>query len=588
MKKGKKQSSILLLLRLAKPEKVRLSGAAILVLFGSFFSMVPFYISYLIIEKVLAQTFTWSNLRILGLWAGGAIFLQMICWGLAMRQAHVAAYGILFQLRVDLSRKLSRLPLGFFEKTNSGFLKKIMMGDIEAIEEFIAHHLVDLLSIIFIPILIFSWLVTIHWPLALLSVLPVFMGFALQRFRMWKEAETVHALFKLKAQMNRTILEFIKGMPVIKAFNQSVFSFQKYQQEAEAYYKHWILMNRKGAGYFALYALMMDSGIVLLLPLTAWLYLRGSFSLSALLVFLFVGLGLTRYMKQLTQFGSNITQIAKGAEILQDLMNEKEMEDKGSLNELENYDVEFSSVSFGYGTKQVLHDISFEIQQGTVTALTGDSGSGKTTIGRLISRFWDVNQGCVKIGGIDVRAISSDFLMEKVSFVFQDVFLFNDTILENIRMGDASLSLENVMEIAKQAQCHEFIMRLPNGYETIIGARGTYLSGGEKQRVSIARAMAKNAPILVLDEATSYADTENEEKIQEALSHLLRNKTVLIIAHRLSTIQNVDQILVLKEGRILERGTHKELLEMNASYAKMWQMHVDALQWNAWNNSKVG
>lgn len=577
--KNNKQSAILLLLRVAMPGKGRLTVSALLILAGSVCSIAPFYIAYLIIEKIIARSFMLSDLISLGIWAAAAIVLQMLCSGVAMAQSHIAAYKILFRLRVKLANKMTRLPLGYFENTSSGFIKKVMMGDIEAIEEFIAHNLVDLLSVIFIPLIIFAWLATIHFPLALLCIFPVFGGFILQRVRMRIEAGSVQQFFKLKVRMNTTIIEFIKGMPVIKAFNQSVFSFKKYKDEAEAYSQHWINMNRKAAGFFATYSLMVDSGIILMLPIGGWLYLKGTLDLPAFLMFLFLGLGLTRYMKQLTSFGSNITQIGKGVEALNSIMDAKEMNDKGNIQQLDNYDIEFSNVSFGYGEKMILKNISFKSPQGTITALTGNSGAGKTTVGRLIPRFWDIEHGEIKIGGINIKDMQSAILMRQVSFVFQDVFLFNDTILENIRMGDQNITREKVIEIARQAQCHEFITELPDGYETRIGAGGTFLSGGEKQRISIARAIAKNSPVIILDEATSYADTENEVKIQKALSVLLKNKTVLIIAHRLSTIKNANQILVFRDGEIIENGTHKQLYAMNGAYKTMWDMHIDAAEW---------
>lgn len=582
--KNKKQSAILLLLDVSKPGKGRLLLAASLIFFSSICSIGPFYIAYLMIEKIINSSFIPTDLYQLGAWAALFIVGQLVFSGIAMTQSHIAAYNILFQLRVKLARKITRLPLGYFENTSSGIIKKIMMGDIEAVEEFIAHNLVDLISVIFIPLLIFIWLASINVPLALLSIVPVFAGITLQRIRMKIEAKTISGFFKLKGQMNTTIVEFIKGMPVIKAFNQSVFSFKKYKDEAEAYSNYWIEMNRKASVFFAIYAFMMDSGIIFMLPAGGYMYLQGTLSLSAFLLFMFLGLGLTRFMKQLTQFGSNITQIAKGIEGLNHILDSKEMANDGKIDTLDNFDIEFSNVSFGYDKKQVLKNIDFKVPQGSITALTGVSGAGKTTVGRLIPRFWDVTQGEIKIGGVNIKDIQSDILMRKVSFVFQDVFLFNDSVLENIRMGDTTVSKEAVVDIAKKAQCHNFIMNLSDGYETRIGAGGVFLSGGEQQRISIARAIAKNSPIIILDEATSYADAENESNIQTALSSLLKNKTVLIIAHRLSTIRNADQILVFKDGRIIEKGMHNQLFAKNGIYKYMWDMHIDAAEWGIKRN----
>ena len=297
-------------------------------------------------------------------------------------------------------------------------------------------------------------------------------------------------------------------------------------------------------------------------------------------MFMFVGLGLSRFMKQLNGFGTNITQILKGVEALDEIMDEKEIDDKGIVNGLRDYTVEFCNVSFAYENKKVLKEVNFKAKEKAITALVGPSGAGKTTVGRLIPRFWDVDLGQVKIGGVNIKNIRGDVLMKTVSFVFQDVFMFNDTILENIRMGDSQLTFDEIVEYAKKAEAHNFIEKLEQGYHTIIGSKGTYLSGGEKQRIAIARALAKDAPIIILDEATSYADTENEQKIQKALNHLLKDKTVLIIAHRLSTIQNAEQILVFEDGEVVERGQHNQLITLNGLYRKMWDAHTASSDWS--------
>jgi ATP-binding cassette subfamily B protein len=323
----------------------------------------------------------------------------------------------------------------------------------------------------------------------------------------------------------------------------------------------------------------MDSGVLILLPVGGYMFAVGKITLSTFLMFLFIGIGLTRFMKQLTNFGSNLTQIFKGVDELREVLNTKEIEDNGTIKTLENYDVEFNHVSFSYGKNRVLEDVNFRLRQGTITALVGPSGAGKTTVARLIPRFWDVTGGEIAIGGHNIKSINGNSLMNHISFVFQDIFMFNDTVIENIRMGDTSISEEKVIEIARQAQVDEFIRKLKDGYYTVIGSIGTHLSGGEQQRIAIARALAKNAPVIVLDEATSYADTENEDKIQKALNALLKDRTVIVIAHRLSTIKNADQILYINQGKIMEGGSHEQLIELNGQYKQMWDLHIDASQW---------
>ncbi|MDC7220046.1 MAG: ABC transporter ATP-binding protein [Spirochaetales bacterium] len=584
--KNKKTSPIKLLLNGSGPEAFRLSLSGFLMFLSSLCALGPFYITYIIINRIIYPPLLPQELFKLGILAALFILGQLIFSGIAMAQSHVAAYNILYDLRVRLTDKLLRLPLGYFTKTSSGEIKKVMMGDIEQIEEFIAHNLVDLFSVIFMPLLIFAWLMTFNVPLALISIAPVFLGVYLQQYRIKRDGDDFKHFFRLKGRMNRTIIDFIRGMPVIKAFNQSVYSFENYRNEAEQYSNFWIGMNKKAAGCMALYALLMDSGILFLLPASGFMYLFGKITLSTFIMFMFMGLGMSRFMKQLMSFGSNINQISRGVINLNEILSTEEAESKGRVTELENHALQFRDVSFAYETKEVLKNINFTTPQGTITALVGSSGAGKSTLGQLIPRFWDIKEGEITLGSVNIKDIGSDTLMKKVSFVFQDVFMFNDSVLENIRMGDKSISREQVIEIAQKAQCHDFILNLEEGYDTILGSKGTYLSGGEKQRVSIARALVKDSPLIILDEATSYADTENEAKIQEALSQLLKDKTVLIIAHRLSTIQRADQILVFDKGKIVEKGVHSELLLKNGPYKNMWDKHKDAGEWGIGNRIK--
>lgn len=579
-----KKNPIRLLLEVSSPEKVRLGFAGLLVFISSICAMGPYYIVFVLLDKILHPPFVLDEFLTYGYIAAAFIFAQLVLSGFAMTQSHIAAYNILFDLRVKLVNKMLRLPLGYFGKTTSGEIKKIMMSDIEAIEGFVAHNLVDLLSVIFVPLIIFVWLLSFNIPLAVVSILPVILGLTLQQYRIKRDEDDFRKFAQLKGKMNRTIIDFIRGMPVIKAFNQSVFSFHNYTEEVNKYSDFWIGMNKRAAGVMVLYALAMDGGILLVLPIGGFMYLYGHISLTVFLMFLFIGIGLTRFMRQITGFVSNINIIARGVEVLNSVLNAQEAETDGRVTELGDYGLEFKNVVFGYEDKKVINNISFSTPQGTITALVGSSGAGKTTVGRLIPRFWDIDSGEINIGGVNIRDIDSHTLMKNVSFVFQDVFMFNASILENIRMWDQSISKDEVIEVAKKAQCHDFIMRLEKGYETQLGANGTYLSGGEKQRISIARALMKDSPIIILDEATSYADTENEAKIQQALSVLLQDRTVLIIAHRLSTIQSANQILVFSQGRIIERGNHLELMDKAGTYKNMWDKHKDASNWGIKNS----
>ncbi|MDC7125097.1 MAG: ABC transporter ATP-binding protein [Spirochaetales bacterium] len=575
-----KNKPLRFLIEISKKGKTRLLLSGALIFLSSLASLGPYYVAYLFILRIINSSLVLNELFILSGIAALCVLTQLIFSGIAMTQSHIAAYSILFDLRKRLAAKMLKLPLGYYSQSSSGTLKSIIMNNVEAIEEFVAHNLVDLLSVTFMPIIIFIWLASMNLPLACLSILPVVLGVVLQRLRIRLESENIQKFYKLKNEMNTTIIDFIRGMPVIKAFNQSVFSFRKFEEEAAKYSNYWIAFNKKGSPFFAAYSLLMDCGVIFILPVGAYMYLTGSLPLTSFLLFMFIGLGLSRFMKQLTGFGSNISQILKGVEEIQEVLEAPEIPDTGRVSDLSNFDLDFFHVNFSYGKTPVLKDVSFSVPQGTMTALTGASGAGKTTIGRLVPRFWDVDSGEITIGGVDIRRLTGEALMTHVSFVFQDIFMFNDSILENIRMGNKSISEEEVVENAQKAQAHDFIMRLEDGYHTQIGASGTYLSGGEKQRIAIARALAKKSQIIILDEATSYADTENEAKIQQALNTLLKGKTVLIIAHRLSTISGADQILVFDKGQIVERGTHAELVELQGFYEKMWSMHKDASDWS--------
>ena len=339
-----RNKSLKFLISISKKGKFRLGISGLLIFFSSICSLGPYYITYLIIEKIIHPPFIMNDLLMLGGVAALFIVGQMLFSGIAMAQSHIAAYNILFDLRVALAKKLTKMPLGYYSNTSSGTIKKIMMGNIEAIEEFIAHNLVDLISVVFLPIIIFIWLASFNLPLALLSVFPVFLGVGLQRFRMKLEAGNIQKFFKIKSDMNTTIIDFIRGMPVIKAFNLSVFSFKKYREEADKYSQYWIGMNKKAAAFFATYALLMDCGVLVLLPVGGYMFAVGKISVSAFLMFMFIGIGLARFMKQLTGFGSNLTQIFKGVDELRAVMDVKEIDDKGTVTRLNNYNVEFKNV----------------------------------------------------------------------------------------------------------------------------------------------------------------------------------------------------------------------------------------------------
>lgn len=390
-------------------------------------------------------------------------------------------------------------------------------------------------------------------------------------FKAMKERmEHYHYLLQ---KINSTIIQYINGMNVMKAFNLSAKSFKNYKDITKEYADYWVQMTKESSPAYAVFLVLIDSGLLFMIPIGGIMFLKGSINVSTYLLFLILSSNFLTSFKQLLEFGVSFSMLLEGAGKVRDILDQPiQVEGIRDLNEKINGKIQFNNVTFKYDKEEVIKNLSLTIEPKTVVALVGPSGSGKTTLGQLVGRFWDVDKGSIAIDGIDLKDIKMEELMDKVSFVFQDVFMLQDTILENIKMG-SDKTMDQIIEASKKAQIHDFIMSLPDGYNTSLGENGIKLSGGEKQRISIARAILKNSPIVILDEVTSYSDIENESKIQEALRNLLKGKTAIIIAHRLYTIKNADKIIVLDEGKIIEQGKHKYLMNKKGLYRHLWDMY---------------
>ncbi|WP_289355083.1 ABC transporter ATP-binding protein [Paenibacillus sp. S-12] len=573
------------MLRVVQKQRAKLIASCICSAASSVFALVPYVLVFRITDLLLRATVEWPDIRWHVLMAFISILLRFILMGASTMLAHAAAFHVLYDLRVRLIGKLGKLPLGFFSEQHSGRVKKIVADDVERIESFIAHHLPDLTASLVAPCLTIAYLFSVDWRLAIAALLPIPAAYAVQGiiFLRGKRSEDMKQMHHLSETMNGAIVEFIHAMPVIKSFNQTVHSFARYRNSVESYAALWGEIARKKTPLYTLFLLLLESGLLFIMPLGAWLYVQGNVTFPVLVLFLLLGVGLTAPLRQISTLAHMMQNNMEGVRRIQQILAEEELSSSMSVctrNMPTQFDISFQNVTFAYKNRQVLQGIHFTAEHGKVTALVGPSGAGKSTAAQLIARFYEVSSGAIQIGGIDIRSIPPEQLMDLVSFVFQDVPVVSDTVAANLRMGKEEAQDNELISAAKAAQAHEFIMALPNGYQTLIGEGGVHISGGERQRIAIARAILKDAPILILDEAFAFADAENEAKIQDALSRLVHQRTVIVIAHRLSSITDADCIVVMEDGCISGMGTHDELLEHNPLYARMWKAHREADDWS--------
>lgn len=593
----KKKTGISRLLEIAGEKKGLLVAASILSCVSALCMLIPYLSIYFILKELLqnaavpafidkSEVIHWGIVALLGVIGG---LITMYVGGMC---SHTAAYRILYGLRVKLSDHIGNLSLGYLNRKSTGAIKKILESNVEKIESFIAHQVPDMVNVVVTIIIMFIAMFSLNIWLALCCLIPILIGFFAQASMMMgdKAKESLKGYYDALERINSSSVEYVHGMPAVKVFGQTVHSFRKFYQDMIDYRDFCIQYGNQFRNGFILFKVLLGSFVTFILPVGVFMLSKDPQNIAyavTLLFFLIMAPGVAAPMYKANNLAAAVQEISEGVSRVDAILNEKPIGEPKTPIVPTSYEVEFNKVSFAYNVddNQALTDISFTASQGKTTALVGPSGSGKSTIAQLIPRFWDAQEGVISIGDVDIRNIPTENLMNIVSFVFQDSFLFYDTLYENIRVGKPNATAEEVYAAAKAAQCHEFIERLPNGYDTLIGEGGTYLSGGEEQRISVARAILKNAPILVLDEATAFADPENEYHMQLALKELMKNKTVIVIAHRLSSIRGADQILVLQKGQIIQRGIHDELTSKDGLYQKMWKAYNTA---NSWNVGKGG
>lgn len=503
--------------------------------------------------------------------------LRSCLYALALSMSHKATFSTLKSIREQILEKLPRMPLGTVMDTSSGEMKQIIVDQVESMERPLAHLLPEMTSNIFGPVCIFIYLFILDWRMALLSLVSIPVGMAFMMAVMKNYGNQYEGSVKVTQAMNSTIVEYINGIEVIKAFNQGKNSYARFSDRVlanAAYFYNWMKSCQLPVSVSKAVA---PTTMLTILPVGWIMYQTGTLGMDIFLTTVILSLGIAGPLLAAMDFVDSLAKVGTTVDQIDSILNGKEQHHGMTPIHMDSTEIRVAHVSFGYHRdKEILHDVSLTIPEGTMTAFVGPSGSGKSTIAKLIAGFWDVEQGRILLGGHDLKDIPLRQLYEQTAFVSQDNYLFDETVRENIRMGRPGATDREVEAVAKTAGCDEFIRRLENGYDTVVGGGGAHLSGGERQRIAIARAMLKNAPVVILDEATAYIDPENEAVIQHAVARLVKGKTVIVIAHRLSTITDADQIFVIEDGRIAANGTHRELLESSKLYQEMWQAHIGA------------
>lgn len=581
--KEKKNNWLSTLFSFASPCKGKMILSVLFAVISVVGGFLPFWCVYQILVKFIERSLVFSDVL---LWAGIGVLgylVKILFFGFSTVLSHISAYTILEGLRLKIFDRLMNAPLGEVMNRRIGALKNIIMDKVEDIEPPLAHMIPELSSNLLLPAVIFVWLLLLDWRMGLsvfiaplLSLIPMF--FLMRDFN-----TQYQAYMEANNHVNSVIIEYVEGIEVVKAFNQSSTSYEKFANSVKSFKDFTLAWFKSSWKMQNLTFAIMPTTLLGTLPVGLILYKCGFLTPAQLVICLVLSLSLISPLMKVANYINEIKAMEFSVNQAQELLALPILPTASNPVQTNGNGVIMDDVTFSYSGNvddTVLQHISLKIPQGNFTALVGPSGGGKSTTARLISRFWDVSSGNIKIGGIDIRDIPLSQLQKKISFVTQDNFLFDCSLKENIRLGNPSASDKEVYAAAKAACCDEFIRKLEKGYDTPAGDAGKRLSGGEKQRISIARAILKDAPIVILDEATAFTDPENEDKIQKSIMALSKGKTLLVIAHRLSTIQNADQIVVLQEGKIIDVGKQEELIKRCPLYADMWQAHIGAKQWS--------
>ena len=578
-----KKKSIDELVRLCGTKKGSLIAGNILIAMGAMLNILPVLLSYKIIVSLITKKEARGNLISYAVYGILAVFAAYLFTYIGSILCHTFSYKFIANLKKKIVSHIATLPLGYFTGEHKAKLKQVLSSDMNQIEGYYAHQLPSLVSTLVLILSLLFFMFRMNVVFALLTLTAIAVGLIIQVSIMVKIVKSggLAENFKILDRINSATNEYVKGMPEVKIFGNSTSSFQNYENAVNQYRQFTETMTARIRPGFVAFRVVILSVATFLVPAGILLLTKKPNDMATIRTVLFfwiVAPAMSVPCLKLRDFAEGMNLLEDVVQRVWDVLVEKELAEGKYTEKLKNYDIIFEKVCFSYEKEQVLKDISFIAKQGELTALVGASGAGKSTIGALIPRFYEPTDGVIKLGGVNIQEMPSKSLMENISFVFQDNDLLSGTIFQNIAMAKKGCSKEEVIEAAKKARCHDFIMKLEKGYETILG-KGNTLSGGEKQRIAVARAMLKDAPVLILDEATSYADSKNEYLMQEALAELVKDKTVIMIAHRLGTIKNAQQILVLSEGQIVERGTHESLMKEEGVYRKMFSIFDEVRSW---------
>ena len=567
--------------------KVLLPAAMLLSALSALAGMLPYILIWLIVRELLehGEITSSGNVVTYAWWAAGMAVASIVLYFAALMSSHLAAFRVESNLRKEAMRQIVRMPLGFFDINTSGRIRKIIDDNAGVTHSFLAHQLPDLAATFLVPLVAAILIFVFDWILGLACIVPVIIAMLVMGFMMNAEGrQFMKSYMTSLEEMNTEAVEYVRGIPVVKVFQQTIYSFKNFHRCIMNYNKMVFGYTRMWEKPMSLYTVIINGFVFFLAPLAILLIgYSGNYASVLLNFFLFVLITpvFSQSIMKSMYLNQALGQASETIGRLENLVAYEHLTVVEHPQPVKEFSIQFEKVSFSYpgANQKAGDDVSFTIPQGNTVALVGASGGGKTTIARLVPRFWEATEGKVLIGGINVREIAPEELMKYISFVFQNTKLFKTSLLENIKYGNPDATMEEVERAVDMAQCREIINKLPLGLNTKIGTEGTYLSGGEQQRIVLARAILKNAPIIVLDEATAFADPENEHLIQQALKELTKGKTVLMIAHRLSSITDADNILVIDKGKIAEQGTHANLLGKQGIYYHMWNEYQQSVRW---------